>query len=34
VDVHAEVSRFRDAVPPRFWFRDPEDNAPMVVEVR
>jgi predicted enzyme related to lactoylglutathione lyase len=34
VDVDAEVSRFGDAVPPLFWFRDPEANVLMVVEGR
>jgi predicted enzyme related to lactoylglutathione lyase len=34
VDVDAEVSRFGDAVPPLFWFRDPEGNTLMVVEGR
>ena len=34
VDVDAEVSRFGDAVPPLFWFRDPEGNTLMVVEAR
>jgi predicted enzyme related to lactoylglutathione lyase len=34
VDVDAEVSRFGDAVPPLFWFRDPEGNRLMVVEGR
>ena len=34
VDVDAEVSRFGDAVPPLFWFRDLEDNRLMVVEGR
>jgi len=34
VDVDAEVSRFGDPVPPLFWFRDPEGNTLMVVEVR
>jgi len=34
VDVDAEVSRFGDAVPPLFWFRDPEGNRLMVVEAR
>jgi catechol 2,3-dioxygenase-like lactoylglutathione lyase family enzyme len=34
VDVNAEVSRFGDAVPPLFWFRDPEGNTLMVVEGR
>ena len=32
VDVDAEVSRMGDAVPPLFWFRDPEGNTLMVVE--
>jgi predicted enzyme related to lactoylglutathione lyase len=32
VDVDAQVSRFGDAVPPIFWFRDPEGNKLMVVE--
>jgi hypothetical protein len=32
VDIDAEVSRFGDAVPPLFWFRDPEGNTLMVVE--
>ena len=32
VDVDAEVSRFGDAVPALFWFRDPEGNKLMVVE--
>jgi predicted enzyme related to lactoylglutathione lyase len=34
VDVDAEVARYGDAVPPLFWFRDPEGNTLMVVEVR
>ena len=34
MDVDAEVSRFGDPVPPLFWFRDPESNTLMVVEVR
>jgi len=34
VDVDAEVSRMGDPVPPLFWFRDPEGNQLMVVEVR
>jgi predicted enzyme related to lactoylglutathione lyase len=34
VDVNADVSRFGDTVPPLFWFRDPEGNTLMVVEVR
>ena len=33
-DVDAEISRFGDAVPPLFWFRDPEGNRLMVVEAR
>jgi predicted enzyme related to lactoylglutathione lyase len=33
VDVDAEVSRFGGPVPPLFWFRDPEGNTLMVVEV-
>jgi catechol 2,3-dioxygenase-like lactoylglutathione lyase family enzyme len=33
VDVDAEVSRMGDPVPPLFWFRDPEDNRLMVVEI-
>jgi catechol 2,3-dioxygenase-like lactoylglutathione lyase family enzyme len=32
VDVDAEVSRFGEAVPPLFWFRDPEGNQLMVVQ--
>jgi catechol 2,3-dioxygenase-like lactoylglutathione lyase family enzyme len=34
VDVDAEVSRYGDPVPPLFWFRDPEGNTLLVVEVR
>src|ERR1700693_2905849 len=34
VDVDAEVIRFGNAVPPLFWFRDPEGNTLMVVEGR
>jgi catechol 2,3-dioxygenase-like lactoylglutathione lyase family enzyme len=34
VDVDPEVSRMGDGVPPLFWFRDPERNVLMVVEVR
>jgi len=34
VDVDPEVSRMGDPVPPLFWFRDPEGNQLMVVEVR
>jgi catechol 2,3-dioxygenase-like lactoylglutathione lyase family enzyme len=33
VDVDAEVSRMGDPVPPLFWFRDPDNNTLMVVEV-
>ena len=33
VDVDDEVSRMGDPVPPIFWFRDPEDNRLMVVEL-
>jgi predicted enzyme related to lactoylglutathione lyase len=34
VDVDAEVGDFGEAVPPTFWFRDPEGNQLMVVEAR
>jgi catechol 2,3-dioxygenase-like lactoylglutathione lyase family enzyme len=34
VDVDSEVSRMGEPVPPLFWFRDPEQNQLMVVEVR
>ena len=34
VDVDAEISRMGDPVPPLFWFRDPEGNSLLVVEVR
>jgi catechol 2,3-dioxygenase-like lactoylglutathione lyase family enzyme len=34
VDIDAEVTRYGDPVPPMFWFRDPEGNTLMVVEVR
>jgi predicted enzyme related to lactoylglutathione lyase len=34
VDVDAEVSRMGDPVPPICWFRDPEGNSLMVVEVK
>jgi predicted enzyme related to lactoylglutathione lyase len=34
VDVDAEISRFGDAVPPLFWFRDPERNVLMVVQAQ
>jgi predicted enzyme related to lactoylglutathione lyase len=33
VEVDAEVSRMGEPVPPLFWFRDPEGNQLMVVEV-
>jgi catechol 2,3-dioxygenase-like lactoylglutathione lyase family enzyme len=33
VDVDDEVSRMGDPVPPLFWFRDPDNNTLMVVEV-
>ena len=33
VDVDDEVSRMGDPVPPMFWFRDPDKNTLMVVEV-
>jgi catechol 2,3-dioxygenase-like lactoylglutathione lyase family enzyme len=33
VDVDAEVSRMGDPVPPLFWFRDPDGNTLMVVDV-
>jgi catechol 2,3-dioxygenase-like lactoylglutathione lyase family enzyme len=33
VDVDAEVSRMGDPVPPIVWFRDPEGNVLMIVEV-
>jgi catechol 2,3-dioxygenase-like lactoylglutathione lyase family enzyme len=33
VDVDAEVSRMGDPVPPLCWFRDPEGNRLLVVEV-
>jgi catechol 2,3-dioxygenase-like lactoylglutathione lyase family enzyme len=32
-DVDAEVSRMGDPVPPLLWFRDPEGNRLMLVEV-
>ncbi len=34
VDVDPEVSRMGDPVPPLCWFRDPEGNSLMLVEVR
>ena len=33
VDVDAEVMRMGDPVPPMFWFRDPDGNTLLVVEV-
>jgi catechol 2,3-dioxygenase-like lactoylglutathione lyase family enzyme len=33
VDVDDEVSRMGDPVPPLLWFRDPDGNTLMVVEV-
>ena len=33
VDVDEEVSRMGEPVPPLFWFRDPEGNQLMVVEI-
>ena len=33
VDVDDEVSRMGDPVPPMFWFRDPDANVLMVVEI-
>jgi len=33
VDVDEEVSRMGEPVPPLFWFRDPEGNQLMVVDV-
>ena len=33
VDVDPEISRMGDPVPPLFWFRDPDANVLMVVEV-
>jgi catechol 2,3-dioxygenase-like lactoylglutathione lyase family enzyme len=33
VDVDSEISRMGDPVPPMFWFRDPESNTLLVVEV-
>jgi catechol 2,3-dioxygenase-like lactoylglutathione lyase family enzyme len=32
-DVDDEISRMGDPVPPMFWFRDPDNNSLMVVEV-
>ncbi len=33
VDVDEQVSRMGDPVPPMFWFRDPDGNTLMVVQV-
>jgi catechol 2,3-dioxygenase-like lactoylglutathione lyase family enzyme len=33
VDVDPEVSRMGDPVPPLLWFRDPDANTLMVVEI-
>ena len=33
VDVDPEVSRMGDPVPPMFWFRDPEGNSLMTVQI-
>ena len=33
VDVDAEVSRIGEPVPPMFWFRDPDGNTLLIVEV-
>jgi predicted enzyme related to lactoylglutathione lyase len=33
VDVDAEVMRMGEPVPPMFWFRDPDANTLLVVEV-
>ena len=32
-DVDAEVMRMGDPIPPTFWFRDPDANTLIVVEV-
>ena len=32
VDVDDEVARYGGAVPPMFWFRDPDGNSLIVVE--
>ena len=34
VDIDDEVSRMGDPVPPLAWFRDPDGNVLMLVEVR
>jgi catechol 2,3-dioxygenase-like lactoylglutathione lyase family enzyme len=33
VDVDPEVMRIGDPVPPMFWFRDPDGNTLLIVEV-
>ena len=33
VDVDAEVSRMGEPVPPMFWFRDPDGNTLLIVEL-
>ena len=33
VDVDAEVMRMGEPVPPMFWFRDPDGNTLLIVEV-
>jgi predicted enzyme related to lactoylglutathione lyase len=32
-DVDAEIMRMGDPIPPMFWFRDPDANTLLVVEV-
>lgn len=34
IDIDDEVSRMGDPVPPMFWFRDPNGNSLMVVELQ
>jgi catechol 2,3-dioxygenase-like lactoylglutathione lyase family enzyme len=33
VDVDEQVSRMGDPVPPMFWFRDPDGNTLMVLQI-
>ncbi len=33
VDVDAEILRMGDPVPPMFWFRDPDANTLLIVQV-
>lgn len=33
VDVDAEVQHMGDPVPPMFWFRDPDGNSLLVVQI-